>query len=173
MMHAVVFGLLMSLSACTPADSNNFSASGQYNVNSSLGEDVGGDVDDTTDTGSDTGSSISKDAPTILSSAATIETSTDSILLTVGFSDPQDDLQGGSVYCKVSIDKGGMSDCLGSDGNLIPIDDKSARIDTNEDGGSVVEARLSLTLDGNLYEFNLGLIDAEGNQSETVTVTAK
>ena len=63
--------------------------------------------------------------------------------------------------------------CLGADGNLIPIDDKSARIDADKDGTEIVEARLSLTLDGDSYEFSLGLIDAEGNQSETVTATAK
>ena len=97
MMYAVFSGLLMSLSACTPSSGTNFSASGQYNVSSSLGEDVGGDVD-TTDTGSDTGAT-NADAPTISYSSAAIETSTDSILLTIGFSDPQDDVQGGSVYC--------------------------------------------------------------------------
>lgn len=169
MMYKIFPGLLLSLSACTPFGGPNFSSIGQNNVNSSLGEDLSDDAD----TGADTGISISKDAPTILYTSAEFDAEAKTILLTIGFSDPQDDVQGGSVYCQFSINKKDMSDCLGDSGNLIPIDGKVASISTDKKDSDIVELQLSLTQDGNSYEFDLGLIDIEGNQSETTSTPAK
>jgi hypothetical protein len=167
----VLLTMLIGLSACAADSGGNFSATGDYNVDNELNDDLSGNVDDTDDT-DDT--EPSEDAPTIESAEAILESSgTSAVLLSMVYSDPQDDLDDGIIICKFTVDGGGSRDCLGSDGNQIPIDGTYARIDENEDGDAVVESRLSLTVDGDEYTFSIALVDADGNRSATVEVVAE
>ena len=171
MTRTALLTTLLTLGACTTESSGGFSATGDYNVNNELGEDLSGDIDDDNN-GSDTGSA-NADAPIIEYATAEFETSTGAVLLTVGFTDPQGDVDAGVMICQFEVDGGNSKDCLGSDGNQIPIDGKYARVDEDADGIAIVESRLSLTVDGDAYYFELALVDTEGNRSETIGVNAK
>lgn len=168
MARALYLTMLIGICACAADNSSGFSATGAYNVDDELGEDLSGNTDD--DGGDDPDdTNVSADAPTIEDASATIETTgSTAVLLSLGYIDPQEDVYEGVVVCRFQIDGGSMNNCLGSDGSQIPIDGTYARID---DG--TVESRLALTLDGDEFYFELSLIDAAGNQSATVGVYAE
>lgn len=170
MARALYLTMLIGICACAADNSSGFSATGSYNVDDELGEDLTGEVsDDTEDTEDTSDTEVSEDAPTIEEASAEIETTgTAAVLLSLGYTDPQEDVEDGVIVCKLSIDGASLTNCLGSDGNQIPIDGTYARID---DG--TVESRLALTLDGDEFYFELALVDSAGNQSETIGIYAE
>lgn len=173
MKRAAFLTILIGLGACQAETNGGFSATGQYNVNDELGEDLAGDVDDD-DTNDTTDTEDNPAAPTIDALTAELETSGDgAVLISVMYSDDQDDIEGGVVVCQFEVDEGNTRDCLGGDGSRIPIDDKYARVTEDTDGNPIVETRLSLDIDGDEYYFEITLEDAAGNQSATVGVYAE
>ena len=101
-----------------------------------------------------------------------------SIELVVTYTDEEEDLDDGTLYCRMNVNGGNDQACVDDDSDLgisngsIPIDGTSARLDTDSDGNTIVKFNMERDADDEYY-LEVYLTDAEGNTSNTAGADAE
>ena len=169
-------GSVLLAPACGADDGGGLSSTGSYNVNAELGEDVSGSTDD----GDDTDDQNNEDAPVLTDFSASLESASgvNSIALVVSYTDKQGDLEGGSLYCRMSVSGGNDQVCveddssLGISGGYIPIDGTAARLDEDQDGALIIKFNMERD-EGEDYYLEVFATDEAGNTSNTIGADAE
>jgi hypothetical protein len=164
-------GLLIT--GCNGTDEGGFSSGGSYSVNDFLEESDTGSSDDSDDT-------VPEGTPVIDAFSASIDDDYpgyDFVLaLEVTYSDDDDNVDGGYLWCQIEVDGGNSQDCAEQDAEGEDIVDGQLPIGLNPfDDSGVIYAYLdpgTYDEDQSFY-FEVALIDTDGNTSEIAGVAVQ
>ncbi|MFT5682014.1 MAG: hypothetical protein ACI8RZ_002932 [Myxococcota bacterium] len=165
-------GLL--LTGCNGTDNGGFSNGGTYNVNDYLSETDTGTADD------DTEDTVPEGTPDIGSFVATIDNDYPGydfvFALEVAYTDDDDNVDGGYLWCQFEVDGGNAQDCSEQDADGNDIVDGKLPISLNPyDDNSTIYAYLDPGIydEDQSFYFEVALVDTDGNTSTTMGVAVQ